>query len=99
MALESHVHLQAKLDSTLVGAKDVASSDTATAISGIVRFVGELMRHDKKLTILKTLQVERIGTSRNSTLTHQHRNMLFVVYNGWTSQLPVQQNKIFVRFW
>jgi len=67
-ALESHVHVQAKLDSTLVGAKDVASSDTATAISGIVKFVGELMRQDKKLTILKTLQVELIGMRRNSDI-------------------------------
>lgn len=47
---------EAELDSTLVGANDVVSSDMATAISGIVRFVGELMRQDKKLTILKTLQ-------------------------------------------
>ncbi|KAA6421349.1 MAG: putative bifunctional methylthioribulose-1-phosphate dehydratase enolase-phosphatase E1 1-like [Trebouxia sp. A1-2] len=47
---------EAKLDSALVGAKEVVSSDTATAISGIVKFVGELMRQDKKLTILKTLQ-------------------------------------------
>ena len=60
------MHVQAKLDSALVGAKEVVSSDTATAISGIVKFVGELMRQDKKLTILKTLQVERIGMSRSS---------------------------------
>lgn len=67
-AHKSHVHVQAKLDSTLVGAKEVASSDTATAISGIVKFVGELMRQDKKLTILKTLQVERIGMSMKSDM-------------------------------
>lgn len=62
------MHVQAELDSTLVGANDVVSSDMATAISGIVRFVGELMRQDKKLTILKTLQVELIGMSRNSDI-------------------------------
>ena len=67
-AHESHVHVQAKLDSTLFGAKDVASSDMATAVSGIVKFVGELMRQDKKLTILKTLQVELIGTRKNSDI-------------------------------
>ncbi len=95
-AHERHVHVQAKLDSTLVGAKEVASSDTATAIAGIVKFVGELMRQDKKLTILKTLQVEPIGMSMKPDIdssTQEHA----VCGMQWTSQLPVQQNKILVR--
>lgn len=39
------------------GAQDVLSANKATAIAGIQAFVEGLMREDKKLTILKTLQV------------------------------------------
>ena len=39
------------------GAQDVLSANKATAVAGIQAFVEGLMREDKKLTILKTLQV------------------------------------------
>jgi len=54
------------------------------------------MRQDKKLTILKTLQVEPIGMSMKPDIdssTQEHA----VCGMQWTSQLPVQQNKILVR--
>ena len=58
--------LQAKLDPASLGAKEVMSSDKATLISGIEQFVGELMRQDKKLTVLKTLQVRHESARKTS---------------------------------
>lgn len=64
--------LQAKWDSTFLGAKQVMSSDKATAISGIEQFIGELMRQDRKLTILKTLQA-RHESARNKSVVCRER--------------------------
>ncbi|KAL3130630.1 hypothetical protein ABBQ38_008024 [Trebouxia sp. C0009 RCD-2024] len=47
---------QAKEHQHMPGAQDVLSANKATAIAGIQAFVEGLMREDKKLTILKTLQ-------------------------------------------
>ena len=51
------MYIQAKVHKDILGAKAALSEDKATALSGIEKFLGELMRLDKKLTILKTLQV------------------------------------------
>ncbi len=65
-----HVCVQAKSNNTVDGAGDVMSPDKGTAISGIEKFVGELMRQDKKLTILKTLQV--VTHTQNKPCSSKH---------------------------
>lgn len=62
--------MQAKLDTTVLGATQVMSSDKATVISGIEQFIGELMRQDRKLTILKTLQARHESARKSIAISN-----------------------------
>ena len=70
--------MQAAASSSIASASQILSSDMASVKLGIEAFVEGLMCHDKKLTVLKTLQVSLICTHLSCMLHSWYQLLLLL---------------------